>query len=338
MTTKMTTAPTKNNLTDQSPNDATKSNGTKSNHYQKLIQTYLPFFDQDMELLFIEAKLPSVLDKACRYAMMGGGKRIRPLLSRLTFLDLVSVTNANNNTITNNTTTANNDAMVRRACLAVELLHGYSLVHDDLPCMDNDELRRGRATCHMAFGEDVALLAGDVLQTLAFESLTMPLPTLACDEQVAIRLHQIFAPRARRMVAGQMRDVLGESQALSQNELQAIHADKTGALIEAAVLMGGACAGASDETMAQLSDFARYLGLAFQVQDDVLDVTADSDTLGKSAHSDEKLDKSTYVKLLGIKDANAYAVELFANAERIAKHLSANHLLKLSQIIQQRCY
>lgn len=307
--------------------------------YQTLNDTYLPSFDDDIAGLFIKANLPDRLDEACRYAMAGGGKRIRPLLACFSFLDLVGDCPKGKS---GNDSDALGDKvacdMMRRACLAVELLHGYSLIHDDLPCMDDDALRRGRATCHIAFGEDVALLAGDVLQTLAFESLTMTLPNMGYDDTLAIRLHQIFAPCARRMVAGQMRDVLGESQSLSQDELQAIHADKTGALIEASVLMGGACAGVSDDVMAKLLDFACCLGLAFQVQDDVLDVVADSAVLGKSAHSDEKLDKSTYVKLLGIKDASSYATQLFANAERIAKRLSADHLLNLSQIIQKRCY
>ncbi|MEN6671303.1 polyprenyl synthetase family protein [Psychrobacter sp. B38] len=203
--------------------------------------------------------------------------------------------------------------MCRRAALAVELLHTYSLVHDDLPCMDDDELRRGQPTCHIAFDEATALLAGDVLQTLAFEVLTAEIPTFApFDSDIASQLFAIFAPRARRMVAGQMLDLNAEASTdISQETLEAIHRDKTGALIEAAMLMGGICAGATALQRIALQDCAQHIGLAFQVQDDVLDVTMSTDALGKPAGSDEKLDKSTYVKLMGVENATAYAQSLF---------------------------
>ena len=203
--------------------------------------------------------------------------------------------------------------MARRAALAVELLHTYSLVHDDLPCMDDDELRRGQPTAHIAFDEATALLAGDVLQTLAFEVLTAELPTFApFDTAIASQLMAIFAPRARRMVSGQMLDLNAEaSDSISQTDLEAIHRDKTGALIEAAMLMGGVCAGATAPQRMALQECAQHIGLAFQVQDDILDVTTSTDTLGKPAGSDEKLDKSTYVKFMGVDKATDYAQSLF---------------------------
>ena len=217
--------------------------------------------------------------------------------------------------------------MCRRAALAVELLHTYSLVHDDLPCMDDDELRRGQPTAHIVFEESTALLAGDVLQTLAFEVLTAELPTFApFDSAIASQLFAIFAPRARRMVSGQMLDLNAEATTgISQSDLEAIHRDKTGALIEAAMLMGGICAGATAPQRMALQECAQHIGLAFQVQDDILDVTTSTDTLGKPAGSDEKLDKSTYVKLMGVDNATSYAQSLFDDGRAaLTRELSGN--------------
>ena len=282
---------------------------------------------QDIEVLFDYAKLPSPLVDACRYVMTGQGKLVRPLMVASAFASI----NSSNNERTDepnddiddiDTLDTDLDALLendsdydmsRRAALAVELLHTYSLVHDDLPCMDDDELRRGQPTAHIAFDEATALLAGDVLQTLAFEVLTAEMPTFApFDAAIASQLIAIFAPRARRMVSGQMLDLNAEASTnIAQDDLEAIHRDKTGALIEAAMLMGGVCAGATAPQRMALQECAQYIGLAFQVQDDVLDVTMTTDTLGKPAGSDEKLDKSTYVKLMGVDDATSYAQSLF---------------------------
>ena len=253
---------------------------------------------QDIDVLFAYAELPSPLIDACRYVMTSQGKLVRPLLVTSAF-DSVNHSNANesaHNANKNNDLEAKqynaleslleNDSdydMCRRAALAVELLHTYSLVHDDLPCMDDDELRRGQPTAHIVFEESTALLAGDVLQTLAFEVLTAELPTFApFDSDIASQLIAIFAPRARRMVSGQMLDLNAEaSDDISQNDLEAIHRDKTGALIEAAMLMGGVCAGAMAPQRMALQECAQYIGLAFQVQDDILDVTTSTDTTHK---------------------------------------------------------
>lgn len=296
---------------------------------------------QDIEVLFAYAELPSPLMDACRYVMTGQGKMVRPLLVASAFASVNSSRDSENDdyddqdssvdfdmlstddsNITNDEfsdglasllETDSDYDMCRRAALAVELLHTYSLVHDDLPCMDDDELRRGQPTCHIVFDEATALLAGDVLQTLAFEVLTAEMPTFApFDSDMASQLFAIFAPRARRMVAGQMLDLNAEARDdVSQSDLEAIHRDKTGALIEAAMLMGGICAGATAPQRIALQDCAQHIGLAFQVQDDILDVTTSTDTLGKPAGSDEKLDKSTYVKLMGVENATAYAQSLF---------------------------
>lgn len=306
---------------------------------------------QDIEMLFAYAELPSPLLDACRYVMTGQGKLVRPLLVASAF-DSVNRSNANDDVnradeyvdkstdkeakqIQQNSdleSLLENDSdydMARRAALAVELLHTYSLVHDDLPCMDDDELRRGQPTAHIVFAESTALLAGDVLQTLAFEVLTAELPTFApYDSAIASQLIAIFAPRARRMVSGQMLDLNAEASAnISQDDLEAIHRDKTGALIEAAMLMGGICAGATAPQRIALQDCAQHIGLAFQVQDDILDVTTSTDTLGKPAGSDEKLDKSTYVKLMGVEQATHYAQSLFNDGRAaIIRELSSREL------------
>ncbi len=298
---------------------------------------------QDIEVLFAYAELPSPLIDACRYVMTGQGKLVRPLLVASAF-DSVNQSNANANENTDKSTdrrtTYNSDLesllendsdydMCRRAALAVELLHTYSLVHDDLPCMDDDELRRGQPTAHIVFEESTALLAGDVLQTLAFEVLTAELPTFApFDSAIASQLIAIFAPRARRMVSGQMLDLNAEATTgISQSDLEAIHRDKTGALIEAAMLMGGICAGATAPQRMALQECAQHIGLAFQVQDDILDVTTSTDTLGKPAGSDEKLDKSTYVKLMGVEQATSYAQSLFNDGRAaIIRELSSRDL------------
>lgn len=286
-----------------------------------------------LDLILTQASLPEPLNAACRYAMSNGGKRVRPLLALSTFLMLIQTGDHNNHK--NNLT--KKLQMVCRAMMAVELIHTYSLIHDDLPCMDDDALRRGQPTCHIVYGEDVALLAGDALQSIAFEVLSEYYEEAPADEAVAYRLTQILSTRARRMVSGQMLDIKGENQTLTQDELEAIHRDKTGALIEASVMMGAVCAGAQTEALGHLKLYARAIGLAFQVQDDVLDVTADTTTLGKPSGSDEKLEKSTYVKLLGVDGAQDYANELFEEARAEVKHWgSDNLLLQITDWLQKR--
>jgi len=286
----------------------------------------------DLDALFAATDLPKPLIDACRYVMSNQGKLVRPLLVAAAFVSTshedsfetptLSADPADNknsaetkrlNQVNDQLEVQSHIDMCRRAALAVELLHTYSLVHDDLPCMDDDALRRGQPTAHVAFDEATALLAGDVLQTLAFEVLTIKLPNFApFNPLIAGELLAVFAPRARRMVAGQMLDLNAEAKAnISQNELEAIHCDKTGALIEAAMLMGAICGNATAPERIALQDSAQHIGLAFQVQDDILDVTMSTDALGKPAGSDEKLDKSTYVKLMGIDAASHYAQSLF---------------------------
>ncbi len=298
--------------------------------FQQFRYNVIKQLQQDIEAVFSSVVLSDSLKQACHYAMTGDGKKVRPLL--------VASSYASGHTLRRHTSVSPQSSenlfplpiFVRRAMLAVEFIHVYSLVHDDLPCMDDDDLRRGRATCHVAFGEARALLVGDVLQTLAFEILTTDLLSETdvknededtnCNPSVSAylsaQLVSILAPRARRMVSGQMLDLEGEQQNLTYPQLKAIHKDKTGALIEASVLMGAICAKATENQLALLSDFAQKIGLAFQVQDDILDVVSDTQQLGKPSGSDEKLDKSTYVKLMGIEEAKIYANDLFQQGKQ----------------------
>ncbi len=305
-------------------------------HTKELIMEFTAFSRQVIDQLesdipaYLQAcKLPSPLHEASLYAMTNGGKRVRPLLIAATFATVKT-----DSSLTHPSNQLSHD--VRRAMMAVECLHGYSLVHDDLPCMDDDALRRGRPTTHIAYGEAAAMLAGDVLQTLAFEALTHAY--FGENSEFATPLSATFAPRARRMVMGQMLDLNGEHQQLSQTALEAIHRDKTGALIEASVLMGAICANATDSERQALNSFAQQIGLAFQVQDDILDVTADTKQLGKPAGSDEKLDKSTYVKLLGVAAAKTYSQSLFDTAKNavITEFGDDNYLVDLADWLWAR--
>ena len=244
---------------------------------------------------------PARLGEAMRYAVLDGGKRLRPLLVLAAF-----------EAVHNGAGDAG-EAALRAAC-AVELIHAYSLVHDDMPCMDNDVLRRGKPTVHVQFGEAQALLAGDALQALAFELLT-PEGT-GVPEPVQARLCRLLAHAAGAagMAGGQAIDLASVGVALDEAQLRQMHRLKTGALLQGSVMMGAACGSASAAALAGLSTYGAAVGLAFQVVDDILDVTQDSATLGKTAGKDAAQDKPTYVSLLGLERAQAHARELLAEA------------------------
>ena len=294
-------------------------------------QAIITQLERDITAYITDKHLPEPLHSACLYAMTNGGKRVRPLLVASSFATVSQVINQQN--FYKNIGKIDS---VRLSMLAVELLHGYSLVHDDLPCMDDDDLRRGRPTTHIKFGEATALLAGDVLQNLAFETFCEQI--FAESWRIGNNLLTTFTPRARRMIMGQMLDLNGEQKNLTQAELEAIHRDKTGALIEVSVLIGGICGQANEQQLNALEIFSKNIGLAFQVQDDILDVTADTEQLGKPAHSDEKLDKSTYVKLLGVEQAKDYAQSLFDTAKNavIAEFGNENYLIDLANWLWAR--
>ncbi len=247
---------------------------------------------------WIPADAPAGLGAAMRYAVLDGGKRLRPLLV-LGAAESVQ---------------GSPEAALRAAC-AVELIHAYSLVHDDLPCMDNDVLRRGKPTVHVAFGEAHALLAGDALQALAFELLAAP-DEAGIAPQVQARLCRLLARAAgyAGMAGGQAIDLASVGQSLDEQQLRQMHRLKTGALLQACVAMGAACGEAAPAAQEQLARYGSALGLAFQVMDDILDVTADSATLGKTAGKDAANDKPTYVSLLGLERSRAHAGELLDEA------------------------
>ncbi|MES2936133.1 MAG: farnesyl diphosphate synthase [Pseudomonadota bacterium] len=246
---------------------------------------------------WVVAEAPAGLGEAMRYAVLDGGKRLRPLL-------VLAAAEAVN---------GDADAALRAAC-AVELIHAYSLVHDDLPCMDNDVLRRGKPTVHVKFGEAGALLAGDALQALAFELLAPLDGSVATAVQA--RLCGLLARAAGHagMAGGQAIDIASIGRPLAEDELRRMHRLKTGALLQASVMMGAACGAVSTAAVQALADYGWAIGLAFQVVDDILDVTADSATLGKTAGKDAAQDKPTYVALLGLERSRAYAAQLLAEA------------------------
>ena len=234
---------------------------------------------------------PARLHEAMRYALLGGGKRLRPVLT-LAAADLFG---------------PRHDALP--AAVAIECIHTYSLVHDDLPCMDNDDLRRGRPTTHRQFDEATALLAGDALLTSAFQLIGRHYasqPALAA----ALTRELADAAGSERLIGGQMEDLLAEKKAdATAAELEFIHLNKTAAMIEVSLVAGGLCGGADDAQLAALRKAGRHLGLAFQIMDDILDATADTATLGKTAGKDAKAGKTTYVKLHGLDASRKFARE-----------------------------
>jgi farnesyl diphosphate synthase len=240
---------------------------------------------------------PAGLGDAMRYAVLDGGKRLRPLLA-LAACEAVA---------------GNQNAAMRAAC-AVELIHAYSLVHDDMPCMDNDLLRRGKPTVHVKFGQAQALLAGDALQALAFEVLTPDDGSV--DAALQARLCRMLANAAgcNGMAGGQAIDLASVGLPLDSAQLHKMHRLKTGALLQASVLMGASCGSPSPAVQAALGEYGACVGLAFQVVDDVLDVTADSATLGKTAGKDAAQSKPTFVSIMGLQASQAYAEQLLARA------------------------
>jgi farnesyl diphosphate synthase len=248
---------------------------------------------------WVPLSAPAGLGEAMRYAVLDGGKRLRPLLTLAAARAVAGATDV--------------PAALRSAC-AVELIHAYSLVHDDMPCMDNDVLRRGKPTVHVAYGEAQALLAGDALQALAFELLTPDDGSVAPAVQARLCAALARAAGHHGMAGGQAIDLAHVGLAMTEAALRDMHRRKTGAMLEVSVHMGALSAGADGPTLACLQRYAQAIGLAFQVVDDILDVTADSATLGKTAGKDQANDKPTFVSLLGLAGAQAQAQTLLQDA------------------------
>nr|WP_286397011.1 farnesyl diphosphate synthase [Acinetobacter towneri] len=274
---------------------------------------------QDLLTALEAFALPEPLKSAVHHAVMLGGKRVRPALCYAT-----AALRPNQNS-----------AAVRRAAVAIELIHCYSLAHDDLPCMDNDLLRRGQPTCHAAYGEDTALLAGDILQSMAFEILGSRLfdQAAAVDQGIVLKQMQILATASSKMVCGQVLDLQSEGKQVDQATLENIHRNKTGALISAAVMMAAVTVfDGRDKAIPQLREYAQAIGLAFQVQDDILDIISDTEVLGKTAGKDEQVEKSTYPALMGLEKAQTYAQQLHDQAFAALAYFKTDTVLELQQI------
>ncbi|WP_027707974.1 polyprenyl synthetase family protein [Zooshikella ganghwensis] len=268
----------------------------------KLITHYQQRIEQQLEALLVNHASPAkTLQKAMRYAVLGGGKRIRPVL-------VYASTEA----------CGGNIELADPAACAVELIHAYSLVHDDLPAMDDDDLRRGQPTCHKAFDEATAILTGDALQSLAFQAvIDIPNDTakLSPSQQLAQLKVLTVAAGANGMVAGQALDLAAVGkQHMLLADLEQIHRHKTGALIRASVQLGAITANATAEQHQALTHFADCIGLAFQVKDDILDVEMDTSVLGKQQGADAAKDKPTYPALLGLEIARQKAQDLYHEA------------------------
>ncbi len=276
------------------------------------------------ELLPPARSIPHRLHDAMRYAVLGGGKRVRPMLA----FAAGEISSAP-------------IERVRVVAAAVEMIHAYSLVHDDLPCMDNDVLRRGRPTCHVEFDEATALLAGDALQAMAFQIVSAHTLSENPGDQLALIRLLAEACGSRGMAGGQAIDLASVAQEISLPELEHMHMLKTGALIRASIVMGALCGHPLDTVEKQkLDHFAKCIGLAFQVVDDILDCESNTDKLGKTAGKDQDANKPTYVSLLGLGSAKQFADDLLQDAHRSLDPFgeSARRLHQVADFIVSRDY
>ena len=289
-----------------------KANDLKTWQQQAQAQTELTL----ERMLPTAATVPNTLHEAMRYSALDGGKRLRPLL----VLAAAELGDAD-------------AAALEQAMAAIEMVHVYSLVHDDMPPMDNDSLRRGKPTCHVQYDDATALLVGDALQTQAFDVLSRPtgLPAARQLKMVSVLAQ---ASGSLGMAGGQAIDLANVGKAMNQTELEQMHGLKTGALIRAAVALGAlSCPELDDAALQRLDQYAAKLGLAFQVIDDVLDCEADTATLGKTAGKDADNDKPTYVKLMGLAAARAYAETLVADAVALLEPFGED-ALRLRQLAE----
>ncbi len=263
---------------------------------------------------------PVTLHKAMRYSLFAGGKRLRPILC------LAAAEACRGNV----------DTALPLAC-AVECIHTYSLVHDDLPSMDNDDFRRGRSTCHKVFGDGIAVLAGDALLTIAFEIVSNAKPALRYD--ISILLREIaVAAGSRKLIAGQVADLEAEGKRVKRDQLRFIHENKTAAMLKSSMRLGAMSANADARKLSAITQFGEQLGLAFQVIDDILDVTQTSEILGKSAGKDVAAKKATYPAVIGLEKSRGEArrltrqahdaLSVFQEGDAEALHALANYLLE----------
>jgi farnesyl diphosphate synthase len=291
-----------------------------------LMDTYRQQVDNVLDSWLPQASIqPTRLHQAMRYAVLNGGKRVRPLLVYFSAQALGIEASA-----------------VNGAAAAVELIHAYSLVHDDLPAMDNDDLRRGQPTCHKAFDEATALLVGDALQTLAFYILSHdPTLVVSCEHRLEMIMTLAMASGSRGMAGGQAIDMAAVGQSLNLAELENMHIHKTGALIRASVKLGAlADHSVERELLDKLDHYAKCIGLAFQIQDDILDEEVPTETLGKTHGADRAQGKPTYPALLGLPAAKQMSKELIEQALMSLEHFDhqADPLRWIARYIVTRTY
>ena len=277
-----------------------KAREVKVKEIEKILSSYLPEKEGFQKIIM----------EAMEYSLMAGGKRIRPMLMQETYHLMGGTGN-----------------LVNPFMAAIEMIHTYSLVHDDLPAMDNDDYRRGRKTTHVVYGEDMGILTGDALLNYAFETAAKAFEEFPRDSLLIGKAMKILAQKAGiyGMLGGQVVDVKETGHMLSKDTLDFIYALKTGALIESSMMIGAILAGASEEQIKQVEKVAAKTGLAFQIQDDILDVTSTSETLGKPVHSDEKNEKTTYVTLVGIEEARIIVERESQEAIKILTVLPGNN-------------
>jgi len=255
--------------------------------------------DREIDKIIDQTTNSSVIVSAMRHSLMAEGKRIRPILC-------IAASQA---------VSGETEDVIRVAC-ALEMIHTYSLIHDDLPALDNDDLRRGRPTCHIAFDEATAILTGDALLTLAFEVLSSIEPNSKNNALKWLRVINIIAKASgyKGMIEGQIKDIASEGNPLGLEDLEQMHALKTGALIEASIITGAILGNGSFEQIEQLDIYAKNIGLAFQVIDDILNVEGDPAVMGKNVGTDQVREKSTYPSILGIEKSKEFAKNLVNNA------------------------
>ncbi|GHI01029.1 polyprenyl synthetase family protein [Neobacillus kokaensis] len=283
---------------------------------------YKQLLDRELKHLVEELNAPSIIKESMIYSLEAGGKRIRPLLLFAT-LDAFGAAPENG----------------LAAAAAVEMIHTYSLIHDDLPSMDNDDLRRGKPTNHKVFGDAIATLAGDALLTYSFEVINkIPNDAAAPSVKLNVIIEMAKAAGAEGMVGGQVADMEGEEKTLTLEELEYIHIHKTGKLLRFSVLAGAILAGASQSQIDNLSQFAHHLGLAFQIQDDILDLTGNQQMLGKPVGSDTANHKSTYPQLLSLDGAQAALQKHIVQAKGYLAEtgLNTNLLLEITDLVATR--
>jgi len=286
------------------------------------IQDYLiqskELVDSLLDLYLPPAKdEPKTLHAAMRYSVLAGGKRIRPILA------LASYECCSGD--------SENLEPIHRAMAAIEIIHTYSLIHDDLPCMDDDDLRRGIPTCHKKYGEAVAVLAGDALHDIAFSLMA----STGKIETVQVLAEAIGTGG---MLGGQIADIEAEGKELTETEITSIHRRKTAALIRCAVLVGAILAKADDQSVARMAVFGEKIGLAFQIIDDILDIEGDQKLMGKKTGADSKMEKATYPKVVGIEKAKVEAERLIDDANRQLTNCDNETLKEIAQYIGQRSH